>query len=66
MARMLRVRKEKGESLCLHEFPNFHESGSVIGMKKLYYGKDALLVKCGQFIYNVDKETYEKALLMTN
>lgn len=25
-------------------------------MKKLYYGKDALLVKCGNYIYNVSSE----------
>ncbi len=34
-------------------FPNFSVTGSIKGMKKLYYGKDALLVRCGQFIYNV-------------
>ena len=37
-------------------FPNFHKSGSIKGMKKLYYGKDALLVKCGSYIYNVSAE----------
>lgn len=30
--------------------PNFHRSGSIKGMKKLYYGKDALLVRCEQYI----------------
>lgn len=37
-------------------FPNFHISGSIAGMKKLYYGKNALLVRCGRFIYNVSSE----------
>lgn len=40
----------------LENFPNFDKSGSVRGMKKLYYGKDALLVKCGNYIYNVSSE----------
>jgi len=42
--------------------PNFHKSGSIIGMKKLYYGKKALLVRCGDYIYNVsdDEEIYFK------
>lgn len=40
----------------LGKFPNFDKSGSVRGMKKLYYGKDALLVKCGNYIYNVSSE----------
>lgn len=34
-------------------FPNFHRSGSIAGMRKLYYGANALLVRCGQWIYNV-------------
>ena len=33
--------------------PNFHKSGSTKGMKEKHYGKGALLVRCGQFIYNV-------------
>lgn len=37
-------------------FPNFDKSGSIRGMKKLYYGKDALLVRCGNYIYNVSSE----------
>ena len=37
-------------------FPNFDKSGSIRGMKKLYYGKDALLVRCGAYIYNVSAE----------
>lgn len=45
----------------LREFPNFHCSGSVKGMKEKYYGKDALLVRCGQYIYNVDLHYYNLA-----
>lgn len=37
-------------------FPNFDKSGCIKGMKKLYYGKDALLVRCGGYIYNVSAE----------
>lgn len=37
-------------------FPNFDKSGSIMGMKKLYYGKGALLVRCGGYIYNVSAE----------
>jgi hypothetical protein len=38
------------------KFPNFSVTGSITGMKKRYYGKDALLVKCGSYIYNVTSE----------
>ena len=39
-------------------FPNFHKSGYIKLMKKLYYGKDALLVRCGNYIYKVTEEFY--------
>lgn len=44
------------------QFPNFHKSGSISGMKKAYYGRDALLVRCGSYIYNVSSapEIYYK------
>lgn len=47
----------------LGQFANFHKSGSVMGMKNLYYGLDAKLVKCGNYIYNVTlaPEIYEAA-----
>lgn len=41
------------KDLALDTFPNFSSSGSIKGMKNLYYGKDALLVKSGNYIYNV-------------
>ena len=34
-------------------FANFSSTGNIKGMKNLYYGKNALLVKCGSYIYNV-------------
>ena len=46
---------------CKHDlsiFPNFHKSGSIKGMKNLYYGKDALLIKLGNYIYKVTPEIY--------
>lgn len=43
----------KHDQYNLSEYPNFHRTGSITGMKRLYYGKTALLVRCGSFIYNV-------------
>jgi len=31
---------------------------SISGMKKMYWGKDAHVLKCGSCIYLVDSETY--------
>lgn len=45
--------KRDAARIDISSFPNFHRTGSIAGMKKLYYGKDALLVRCGSWIYNV-------------
>jgi len=50
-----------GKSINISQYPNFSASGSIKGMKEKYYGKDALLVRCGSYIYNVPKEVYEMA-----
>lgn len=47
---------EEGKQVNISRFPNFHKSGNITGMKRLYYGIDALLVRCGSFIYNVTSE----------
>lgn len=39
-------------------FPSFSATGSIVGMKKQFYGENAMLVRCGSFIYNVDFNTY--------
>lgn len=55
----MRVRKmaiEQGKRIGIDRFPNFHKTGSVRGMKRLYYGKNCLLVRCGNYVYNVTSE----------
>lgn len=37
----------EGRRLHIEAFPNFSASGSIKGMKDKFYGKNALLVKCG-------------------
>lgn len=56
MKKVYRVRylkKADGARVMISEFPNFDRTGSISGMKKLFYGKSALLVRCGAYIYNV-------------
>ncbi len=50
------LKKDIGERLGIGRFANFHHTGSVAGMRKLFYGKNALLVRCGNYIYNVSSE----------
>lgn len=54
--RIRRMTIEQGKKVCIERFPNFHKTGSVGGMRKLFYGKDCLLVRCGSYIYNVSAE----------
>lgn len=58
-----RIAAKDHDRFNLSEFPNFHASGSVSGMRRLYYGAAALLVRCGRYIYNVSAapEIYEAA-----
>lgn len=42
-----------GERFSIDNFPNISASGSVMGMKNLYWGINALCVRCGGYIYNV-------------
>ena len=52
---------KEGKKIGIDRFPNFGPNGSVTGMRKLYYGDDALLVKCGAYVYKVDSATYSRA-----
>ena len=54
--RVKRMTKDEAMDVGLSRFPNFHVTGNVTGMKRLYYGEGALLVRCGSFIYNVSNE----------
>jgi hypothetical protein len=38
----------------VEDLPNIHKTGSILGIKqKKYWGKNALVVKCGSYYYNV-------------
>ena len=60
----VKILSKNLEHLVDDKFPNFQRTGSIIGMKKKFYGKGALLVRCGNYIYNVTSEPaiYEKAI----
>lgn len=47
MARCKYMNKEEKEKYNLSQYPNFHKSGSIVGMKRLFYGEDAFLVRSG-------------------
>lgn len=56
MARVRYLGVGLAKRVGLESFPNFSASGSIRGMKDMYYGKNALLVKSGGYIYNVSSK----------
>lgn len=61
MPRVKYMNKEEKKIYNLSQYPNFSATGSIYGMKKLYYGMDALLVRSGSWIYKVPQEIYNVA-----
>jgi len=61
MAKVRYMNKEQKIKFNLSQYPNFSVTGSVYGMKKKYYGEDALLVRSGSWIYKVSEEVYYNA-----
>jgi len=59
----MKVAKGKQCGLIGGNFPSFSGTGSVRGIKDKFYGKHALLVRCGSYIYNVTStpSIYEQA-----
>lgn len=51
------IEVSKREHLHLDDYPSFHASGSISGMRKQFYGDEALLVRCGSYIYNVSRNS---------
>ena len=51
----------EGMRARIDDYPNFHKSGNIRGMKENVYGKNAMLVRCGEYIYNVPSEIYYQA-----
>jgi hypothetical protein len=58
MAKVKTLKKNQDSHTLelLSMLPNFHKTGNATGMKQKYYGKDALLVKNGNYIYNCTSE----------
>ena len=63
MARVKYLKVVDGKRLFIDSLPNFSATGSIAGMKEKYYGKNALLVRCGSYIYNVTSKPniYDRA-----
>lgn len=47
--------------LRLYNFPSSGPNANITGMRNLYWGKDAYILKCGSYIYKVDRNTFYRA-----
>ena len=56
------VKKKHYNTLRLDRFPSAGPNAVVSGMKEKYWGRNALVLKCGQYVYNVDFATYDEAI----
>lgn len=57
------IKVSRGEEIGLNRFPKCHIAYSVREMRKTKWGKDALIVRSGNYYYNVSSEPkiYEEA-----
>lgn len=42
--------------------PSFSATGSIAGMKRKFYGKEAKLIRCGSWIYNASANPAAEAV----
>lgn len=61
MPRVRYMNKALSNIYNLSQYPNFSATGSIVGMKKKYYGDKALLVRSGAWIYKVPAYVYYRA-----
>ena len=53
-------RKLKAMGISLDGYPSAGPHPSITGMKKLYWGIDAYVVKSGSYIYKVSGDLYRR------
>ena len=44
----------------LGKYPNAGPNPNITGMRKLYWGTDALIIRCGAYAYNVPHDVFAR------
>ena len=52
------AKELKARDIILSGYPSAGPNPSVKGMKELYWGKNALVIKSGAYIYKVPDDVY--------
>lgn len=53
MAKVKYIKTQRAKEIDLSNYPSCHITASIKGMRDKYWGKDALIVKSGNYYYNV-------------
>lgn len=52
------VRATAENEKTLSRYPNAGPRPNIAGMRRLYWGNGAYIIKCGQYAYNVPSEIF--------
>ena len=55
------VKRRLAGKLGLDRFGSAGPHPNITGMKMLYWGMDAMCIRSGAYVYNVDQKTYIQA-----
>ena len=58
MKKYKRVQCTPHNENILKDYPNAGPNPNIAGMRKLYWGKDAFVIRCGAYAYNVPYEVF--------
>lgn len=58
MKRYKYIRTTPRNERILEKYPNAGPHPNITGMRRLYWGKDAFIIKCGVYAYNVPQEIF--------
>lgn len=60
------IRTPKCMIHLVEDYPNAGPRCNITGMKNLYWGKDAYVVICGQYAYNVPYSVYTRCMFLSD
>lgn len=56
--RLRYIKVAEGKRLKIENYPSIHYTGSLSGMRELYWRHDPYQIRSGNYIYNVPKYIY--------
>ena len=60
--RYIYISVKHHDILNLSNFPSTGRYPNITGMRKLYWGENAFIIRCGAYAYKVDEIIFNKAI----